>query len=110
MILLLRTRATPAQIAEMLAELEVYIKVAVDIQRGVLVGGGALHVDCEAVLLDDGSQQTDIWGANWLPVTQEVRFEAPINLRPPQNSAMTILDAAVRQQVAKIVREILENV
>ena len=68
--------------AQMLEALEVYVKVAVDINRGVLAGGGALHADCEAVLLDDGSAQDDIWGADWIPVSQQVRFEALINIRP----------------------------
>lgn len=34
----------------MLEALDVYVKVAVDIIRGVLAGAGALHADCEAVL------------------------------------------------------------
>ncbi len=61
MIHLLRSRATAQQLAEMLDELGVYVKLAVDIQRGILTGGGALHADCEAVLLVDGSQQEDVW-------------------------------------------------
>ncbi|MGH7585293.1 MAG: DUF5674 family protein [Gemmatimonadales bacterium] len=33
---------------------------------------GALHADCEAVLLEAGSRQDDIWGADWVPSSQEV--------------------------------------
>lgn len=40
MIVLLRERATREQLAQMLEALEVYVKVAVDINRGVLAGGG----------------------------------------------------------------------
>ena len=40
---------------EMLEMLETYVKLAVDIERGILAGGGAMHADCEAVLLEDGS-------------------------------------------------------
>lgn len=36
--------------------LQTYVKLAVDIERGILAGGGAMHADCEAVLLEDGSQ------------------------------------------------------
>jgi hypothetical protein len=36
-----------------------------------------MHADCEAVLLEDGSQQDDIWGADWDPAAQLVTFEAP---------------------------------
>lgn len=95
----------------MLEALEVYVKVAVDINRGVLAGGGALHADCEAVLLDDGSAQDDIWGADWIPVSQQVRFEALINIRPRQNNfSLTILDRDIRERVERVVRDLLEGV
>lgn len=59
---------TPVQLAEMLEELGIYIKLAVDIERQVLAGGGATHYDCEQVLLDDGSVQANIWGCDWTPL------------------------------------------
>ena len=111
MIYLLHSRATKRQIEEMLQTIETYIKLAVDVEMGVLAGGGALHADCEAVLIEDDSQQQNIWGADWIPETQEVRFEALINIRPRQNNrSMTIQDAAIRQRVEEIVRSILEDV
>lgn len=107
-IYLLRARATDQELEEMLDTLGVYIKLAVDIQRGVLAGGGALHADCEAVLLRDGSRQDDVWGADWIPSTRQIRYEALINIRPRQNNpSMTILDAAVRDRVARVVHRIL---
>jgi hypothetical protein len=36
---LLRERATPQQVAEMLEELQTYIKLAVDVTRGIAAGG-----------------------------------------------------------------------
>ena len=111
MIYLLKSRATKRQVEEMLETLETYIKLAVDIDMGVLAGGSSLHADCEAVLIEDDSQQQNIWGADWIPETQEVRFEALINIRPRQNNrSMTIQDAAIRQRVEQIVRSILEDV
>jgi hypothetical protein len=111
MIHLLRSRATKQQVDEMLEILGVYIKLAVDIQRGVLAGGGGLHADCEAVLLEDGSQQEDVWGADWIPSTQQVRYEALINIRPHQNNpSMDILDITIRDRVTKITKNLLEGV
>ena len=81
MIHLLREKATTAQLAEMLETLDVYVKLAVDIEQGIAAGGGALHADCEALLLEAGSQQTDVWGADWIPASQEVRYEATIRAR-----------------------------
>ena len=110
MIHLVTDRATPQQIQEMLETLETYIKLAVDVRRRLVAGGGALHADCEAVLLEDGSQQADVWGADWYPESHEVHFESLINIRPRQgNRSMTIEDAGLRQTVEAIVRERFEG-
>jgi hypothetical protein len=103
-IYIIRERATPEQIKEMLEMLQTYIKLAVDIDRGILAGGGVMHADCEAVLLEDGSQQEYICGADWNPSSQQVTFESLINIRPRQkNLSMEILDMKIRQQVTEIV-------
>ena len=52
----IRPRATKEQMAEILQTFGTYVKLAVDIRRGILAGGGTLHADCEAVLLEDDSQ------------------------------------------------------
>ena len=95
----------------MLQTLGTYVKLAVDIRRGILAGGGTLHADCEALLLEDGSQQEDIWGADWIPAAQQVTFESLINIRPRQNNpSMEILDPAIREQAAEIARQLLSGV
>ncbi len=95
----------------MLEELDPIIKLAVDIRRNILAGGGQMHADCEAVLIEEGSQQEDIWGANWIPATQTMEYEALINIRPHQkNYSMTIQDPAIRQQVEGTTRQLLEGV
>ena len=106
MIHLIPERATPKQVEEMLEALQTYIKLAVDIRRRIIAGGGVLHADCESALLEDGSQQPDVWGADWFPASQEVRFESLINIRPKQgNRSMRITDPALRAAVEAIVRE-----
>ena len=60
MIHLIEEPATPQQVAEMLEMLGSYIELAVDVERGVLAGGGALHADCEGELLETGSRQEDM--------------------------------------------------
>lgn len=108
MIYLIRERATKEQIEEMLTCLTSYIKLAVDIERGILAGGGEMHADCESVLLEDGSKQADIWDADWDPSTQEVTYESLINIRPSRNNrSMVIQDPIIRERVAQIVVKIL---
>ena len=56
LIEIIKVRATPEQIKQMLQELKFYIKVAVDLERQILAGGGEMHFYCEQALLEDGKQ------------------------------------------------------
>jgi hypothetical protein len=108
---ILRERATAEQVADMLEALDTYIKLAVDIEHHVVAGGGAMHYDCEQVLLEDGSRQEDVWGADWDPQAKQVRFEALINIRPRQNNrSMHIQDTEIKKRVDALVRQFFEDV
>jgi len=110
MIVILRQPATQEQVAQMSEAFgEMMIKLAVDVEREIVAGGGELHADCEAALLDDGSQQQDIWGADWYPPQREVGFESLINIRPHQhNLTLEVQDPALRSRIEAIVRRLLE--
>jgi len=111
LIHIIRERGTPEQMKDMLEMLETYVKLAVDIESGILAGGGAMHADCESVLLDDGSKQEFIWGADWDPSAQQVTFESLINIRPRQNNpSMEILDPNIQEKVAEVTRRLLGGV
>lgn len=87
------------------------IKLAVDVAREILAGGGELHFDCEQLLLDDDSHQENIWGADWYPQTKEVGFESIINIRPrQQNMTMEVRDLQLKAKIEKVVRYLLEVV
>ena len=109
MVHLIKARPNTAQFDEMLKVLGGYIKVAVDIRREILAGGGVMHADCEAVLLESGSKQEDVWGADWYPNEKKVDFKSLINIRPRQNNrAMDIQDQDLKQKVERIIRKHLE--
>jgi len=111
MVTILRDRATKQQLQDMMEILETYVKLAVDIDRGILAGGGAMHADCEAVLLEDGSQQEFVWGADWNPASQEVTFESLINIRPGQNNrSLELQNSTLRARVEEITRRLLGGV
>jgi hypothetical protein len=106
---IIRQCATAKEIREMLEELETYIKLAVDVERNILVGGGEYHADCEEVLLEDGSRQEDIWGVDWYPDSKKVEFGALINIRPHQgNRGMEIEDSKLRAKIETIIRRLLD--
>ena len=110
MIHLLDSRATKQQVAEMLEVVPIYIKLAVDINREIIAGGGEVHADCELILLNDGSSSADIWGADWYPRTGKIEYESLINLKPRQNRSMHVLDEGVRSRIAEVIGEKLEGV
>jgi hypothetical protein len=104
-------KAVPDQINEMLEVYSGMIKLAVDIRRNILAGGGEMHADCEKVLLDNGSEQDDIWGANWYPDEQRVEFEALINIRPYLgNRGMVIQSEEIRQRVSEVTLALLGGI
>lgn len=83
----------------------------VDVERRILAGGGELHADCELVLLDDGSQQRHVWGADWYPLSQTVSYESLINLRlSANNRSMMIQDSGLQDNIRQLVQSLLGDV
>lgn len=87
------------------------VKVVVDVCRGRAAVGGELHADAEQLLLEEGSEQADLWGANYYPgrgLDGCIEFTAMINIRPAQgNVGMEIQDLEVRRLVREVVIRVL---
>jgi len=79
------------------------VKYVVDLERGVIAVGGQLHADAEALLLDSGSRQENLWGANYYPGTPPekcIEFTSLINIRPARlNPGMELEDPELRERV-----------
>jgi len=79
------------------------VKYVVDTNRGVAAVGGEMHADAEEALLEDGSRQSDLWGANYYPGRGReecIEYTSLINIRPAQdNRSMEIRDPAIRERV-----------
>ena len=85
------------------------IKIVVDIEREILAGGSGMHYECEQLLLSQGSEQENLWGANWFPDEQGIDFESLINIRPSQNRSIIIQDKNICNEVERITRKYLEE-
>ena len=108
MILIIRERATKEELDQMLEMWRVFIKIVVDIERGILAGGAELHYECEQKLLKDGSNQKDLWGADWCPYTREIVFESIINIRPRLNNrTMMVESPIIREKITNITEQLL---
>jgi len=86
-----------------------FVKAVVDVRREVMAIGGELHADEEAVLIQEGSQQTDLWGINLYPDQADlVEFDSMINVRPAQgNRTRGVEDAGLRRAIAAIVERLV---
>jgi hypothetical protein len=82
------------------------VKYVVDVERGTVAVGGELHADAEALLLETGSRQQDLWGANYYPglgPERCIEFTSLINIRPSQgNRSMEVEDEGVRERVREV--------
>ncbi|MBO4624543.1 MAG: hypothetical protein J5646_03515 [Bacteroidales bacterium] len=83
------------------------IKCVADVDKGLLAIDADLHADLERLLLENGSQQTSLWGFNLYPdETGEdfIEYDSLINIRSWQgNPSRDVLDQEVRGKIVNIV-------
>ena len=87
-------------------------KGVVDIRQRLIALGGELHSDAEALLLEKGSQQADLWGFNIYPAKSKnhrIEFTSLINVRPKQgNRSIEIKDENLKKQIRDIIDTFIE--
>lgn len=107
-IILRGKKATREDRDKMSYELGNYIKVVVDIEKGILAGGGAMHFDEEQLLLEYGCEQKNLWGGGIDFITNEIDYNSMINIRPNQNNpSRDILSEEIRKKFEEIVKDLL---
>ncbi len=83
------------------------VKGAVDIERGLLAVDADLHADLEKLLLEDGSNQDELWGINlWYELSGDdfVEFDSMINVRPRQgNRTRGVEDEEKQKKIREVV-------
>ena len=88
-------------------------KAAVDVGRGIMAVGGELHPDEEAMLLEDGSVQADVWGINIYPSElgdDWIEFDSLINVRPSQgNRQRGVEDPALQARIRAVVSSLVDR-
>lgn len=109
---ILRQRiATPDLEQQVGAYFEGMVKYVVDVERRILALGGEMHADGEELLLEDGSGQADLWGANYYPGRGPegcIEYTSLINIRPAAgNRGMEVLDPNVRDVIREVTFELI---
>ena len=89
------------------------VKAVIDIELKIMIVGGDLHADEEAMLLESGSKQENLWGINIYvdkPTGERIEFDSMINIRPNQNNrSRDVLDLATRNKITTIVNNLIEQ-
>jgi hypothetical protein len=88
------------------------VKIVVDVERNIMAVDGELHADEEALLLENGSKQEDLWGINIYPElegTDRIEFDSIINIRPSQgNRSRGVDNRAIREKIIDIVNALVK--
>jgi len=89
------------------------VKAVVDVRRGVMAVDADLHSDEEALLIEQGSTQGDLWGINLYPdlsTDEWIEFDSMINIRPSQgNRSRGVDDAGVRSRILDVVSALVRR-
>jgi hypothetical protein len=108
MICIITKLATDIQLSQMSRMFGDYIKLAVDVERGILAGGGESHAECEVALLSVDSRQENIWGAGLNLMTRQIEYDSIINIRPSQgNRSMIIQNATIRLRINQLIDQLI---
>ncbi|MCK4771598.1 MAG: hypothetical protein KAT18_01660 [Candidatus Latescibacteria bacterium] len=89
------------------------IKAVVDVERGIMVLDGELHADEEALLMEGGSRQSDLWGINIYPDIDgpdQIEFDSMVNIRPMQgNQTRGVDDPSTRNRILQIIKKLVSS-
>jgi len=87
------------------------VKAVVDVKRGVMAVDAELHADLQKYLLQEGSEQFDLWGINLYPELEGddfIEFDSLINIRPYQNNpGRYVFDSDIREKIKGIVEQLI---
>lgn len=83
------------------------VKAVVDIDREIIAIDAELHSDLEALLLEEGSKQKNLWGINlYSEISGDgfIEFDSMINIRPSQgNRSRGVESGETRKKIIEIV-------
>jgi len=87
------------------------VKFVVDIEKEIIAIGGDLHSDEEALLIENGSGQNNLWGINYYlgkDSESTIEFDSMINLRPSQNNrSRDVENQKTREKIVTIVKKLV---
>jgi len=87
------------------------VKTVVDVEKEIMAIGGELHADEEALLLQNGSRQENLWGINLHlnKLNDEfIEFDSMINIRPSQsNRSRGVESLDIQRKIRDIISKLV---
>jgi len=87
------------------------VKAVVDVEKKIMAIDGELHADEEALLLENSSEQKNLWGINIYPELSGedfIEFDSMINLRPAQgNKSRGVDNTEIRNNILAGVNKLI---
>jgi hypothetical protein len=87
------------------------VKAVVDVKLANMAIDAELHADEEALLIENGSDQKDLWGINLYPEIEGadfIEFDSMINLRPSiGNRSRGVENPEVREKIRKVAADLV---
>ena len=85
------------------------VKAVVDVENELVAVNAELHSDLEALLLEKGSKQKNLWGINIYPGIQGdewIEFDSMINMKPSQGNKSRGVDSEdLRRKILGIIKK-----
>ena len=112
---ILNRKITIDQLAEISKnEFGNFVKAVIDIEKEIICLDAELHSDLEGLLIDDESDQVNLWGINYYHSKFKndfIEFDSMINIKPNQNNNSRYVESEeIRKKITKISYQwIIEN-
>ena len=102
---------TKEEIEQLKEKFDVYIKTVIDIEMKICSAGADRHFESEKLLLENGSEQRNIWGGGIDLDEKIIDFNSFINIRPnDSNTSNEVQDADKRVVFEKLMKYFFKEV
>lgn len=105
MIITKSTPYTKEEIKKLQEVFDTYIKTVIDVEKKICSAGCDRHFESEQILLEQGSEESNVWGGGIDVETKEIDCNSFINIRPTDNNSTNeILDKDLRKKYEELTK------
>lgn len=101
------------KLSELKEMVDVIVNAVLDVEKEVMAVGRELHSGEEALLLEMGCKQENLWGFNIYPEKNGekfIEFDSIINIKPfSGNRSKTVEDEKIRGKIFEILSRLIEK-